>query len=68
VQYSTDAGEIIKLSFEEVFSGPCKNYICHPAIKVFFDKTLVIKSLQVVSNIRKRVGYRGSSTSILEII
>jgi hypothetical protein len=65
VKYIADAGEIVKVTFEEVNPGPGKNYMCHPTIKTFLDETSLDP---FVSDKRTRVDYRGSSASTLEII
>ena len=59
----TDAGEILEAAFQEVKPGPGKDYMCHPTIKTFLEKT----SLDLLaSDKRKRVDYRGSSASNFE--
>ena len=35
----TDAGEILEAAFQEVKPGPGKDYMCHPTIKTFLEKT-----------------------------
>ena len=35
----TDAGEIVEVAFQEVKPGPGKDYMCHPTIKTFLEKT-----------------------------
>ena len=54
---TTDAGEIMDVTFEEVNPGPGKDYMYHPTIKTFLEET----SLDLhVSDKRKRVDYSGS--------
>jgi hypothetical protein len=62
---TTDAGKIVEVTFEEVNPGPGKDYMCHPTIKTFLDETSLDPR---VLDKRKRVDYRGSSASFLEII
>ena len=62
---TTDAGEIVDVTFEEVNPGPGKNYMSHPTIKTFLDGTSLDPH---VSDKRKRVDYRGSSANVSEII
>ena len=58
-----DAGEIVEAAFQEVKPGPSKDYMCHPTIKTFLEKT----SLDLLaSDNRQRVDYRGSSASKFE--
>jgi hypothetical protein len=54
-KYTTDAGEIVEVTFEAVNPGPCKDYVCHPTIKTFLDETSLDP---LVSDKRKRVDYR----------
>jgi hypothetical protein len=53
------------VTFEAVKPDPCKDYMCQPTIKTFLDETALDP---LVSDKRKRVGYRGSSTRTLEVI
>jgi hypothetical protein len=53
------------VTFEAVNPDPGKDYMCHPNIKTFLDETALDP---VVSDKRKRVGFRGSSNSTLEVI
>jgi hypothetical protein len=54
---TTDAGEIMDVTFEEVNPGPGKDYMYHPTIKTFLEET----SLDLhISDKRKRVDYSGS--------
>jgi hypothetical protein len=62
---TTDAGEIVEVTFEEVNPGPCKDYMYHPTIKTFLEEILLDP---LVSDKRKRVDYRGSSANISELI
>ena len=56
----TDAGEIVEAAFQEVKPGPGKDYMCHPTINTFLEKS----SLDLLaSDQRNRVDYRGSSAS-----
>ena len=50
----TDAGEIVEAAFQEVKPGPGKDYMCHPTIKTFLEKTLLDL---LASDKRKRVDY-----------
>jgi hypothetical protein len=36
---TTDAGEIVEVTFEEVDPGPGKDYMYHPTIKTFLEET-----------------------------
>ena len=62
---STDAGEIVEAAFPDVKPCPCKDYMCHPTIKTFLEETSLDP---LASDKRKRVDYRGSSTSNSVII
>ena len=57
---TTDAGEILYATFEEVFPSPGNDYIFHPRIKNFLDETS-LDSLAVDKG--KRENYRGTSVS-----
>ena len=35
----TDAGEIVEVAFQDVKPGPGNDYMCHPTIKTFLEKT-----------------------------
>ena len=59
----TDAGEIVEVAFQEVKPGPGKDYMCHPTIKTFLEKTSLDP---LASDKRTRVDYRGSSASTFE--
>jgi hypothetical protein len=62
---STDAGKIVKVTFEEVRPGPGKDSVYHPTIKTFLEET----SLEPLdSDKRKQVDYRGSSANVSAII
>jgi hypothetical protein len=63
-KYTTDAGEIVEVTFEEMKPGPGKDYMCQPTIKTFLDETSLDP---LVSDKRKRVDCRGSSAIVLEI-
>ena len=59
----TYAGEIVEAAFQEVKPGPGKDYMCHPTIKTFLEKTSLHP---LASDKRKRLDYRGSSASTIE--
>ena len=61
----TDAGEIVEVVFQDVKSGPGKDYMCHPTVKAFLEKTSLDP---LASDKRKRLDYRGSSASNFQII
>jgi hypothetical protein len=62
---TTDAGEIVEVTFEEVHPGPGKDYMYHPTIKTFLEETSLDP---LASDKRMRVDYRGSSANTSEII
>jgi endo-1,4-beta-D-glucanase Y len=62
---TTDAGEIVEVTFQEVHPCPGKHYMYHPTIRTFLEKTSLDP---LVSDKRKRVDYRRSSANNLEII
>jgi hypothetical protein len=63
-RYTTDAGKIVEVTFEEVNPCPGKDYMCHPTIKTFLDKTSLDP---LVSDKMKLFLFRTSSTIILGI-
>ena len=62
---TTDAGDIVDVTFEEVNPGPGRDYMSHSTIKTFLEETSLDPH---VSDKRKRVDYRGSSANVSEII
>ena len=61
----TDAGEIVEVAFQDVKPGLGKDYMCHPTVKAFLEKTSLDP---LASDKRKRVDYRGSSASNFQLI
>ena len=59
----TNAGEIVDAAFQEVRPGPGKDYMCHPTIKTFLEKTSLDP---LASDKRKQVDYCRSSASNFE--
>ena len=35
----TDAVEIVEVAFQDVKPGPDKDYMCHPTVKAFLEKS-----------------------------
>jgi hypothetical protein len=62
---TTDAGEIMDVTVEEVNSCPCKDYMYHPTIKTFLEETSLDPH---VSDKRKRVERQCSSPNVSDII
>ena len=60
---TTDAGDIVDVTFEEVNPGPGRDYMSHSTINTFLEETSLDPH---VSDKRKRVDYRGSSANKME--